>query len=99
MVGGSGPADRSNGGYFVPYRDQFTDHGIAMLWYDKRGVGESAGDWRAGTLDDLATDAIAAMSALQQMLGEASRWACSGIAKAGGSRCVLLRGLGAQASW
>jgi uncharacterized protein len=71
MVGGSGPTDRSNGGYFVPYRDQFTDHGIAMLWYDKRGVGESAGDWRAGTLDDLATDAIAAMSALQQMLDDA----------------------------
>jgi hypothetical protein len=41
MIGGSGPTDRSNGGYFVSYRDQFTDDGIAVLWYDKRGVGES----------------------------------------------------------
>jgi pimeloyl-ACP methyl ester carboxylesterase len=69
LIGGSGAADRSNGGYFVPYRDQFTGHGIAVLWYDKRGVGESTGSWLAGTLDDLAADAMAAVSSLQRMLG------------------------------
>jgi len=37
MIGGSGPTERSNDGYFVAYRDQFTSHGIAALWYDKRG--------------------------------------------------------------
>ena len=35
MIGGSGPTERSNDGYFVAYRDQFTSHGIAALWYDK----------------------------------------------------------------
>ena len=72
MIGGSGPADRSNGGYFVSYRDQFTSDGIAVLWYDKRGVGDSTGNWAAGTLDDLADDAIAAISALRYRLDDAA---------------------------
>ena len=42
MIGGSGPTERSDDGYFVAYRDQFTRHGIAALWYDKRGVGDQA---------------------------------------------------------
>jgi alpha/beta superfamily hydrolase len=72
MIGGSGPTDRINGGYFVSYRDQFTSDGIAVLWYDKRGVGESTGNWAAGTFDDLANDAIAAISALRCMLDDAA---------------------------
>jgi pimeloyl-ACP methyl ester carboxylesterase len=71
MIGGSGPTERSNDGYFVAYRDQFTSHGIAVLWYDKRGVGGSTGDWAAGTLDDLARDAMAAVSALRHALHDA----------------------------
>lgn len=71
MIGGSGPTDRSNDGYFVAYRDQFASRGIAALWYDKRGVGGSSGNWAAGNLDDLARDAIAAISALQRALGGA----------------------------
>jgi pimeloyl-ACP methyl ester carboxylesterase len=71
MIGGSGPTERSNDGYFVAYRDQFTSHGIAVLWYDKRGVGGSTGDWAAGTLDDLARDATAGVSALRHALGDA----------------------------
>jgi pimeloyl-ACP methyl ester carboxylesterase len=72
MIGGSGPTDRSNGGYFVAYLDQFTSDGIATLWYDKRGVGESSGNWAVGTLDDLADDAIAAISALRRVLGDSA---------------------------
>jgi len=71
MIGGSGPTERSNDGYFVAYRDHFTSHAIAALWYDKRGVGGSSGDWAAGTLDDLARDATAAVSALRHALGDA----------------------------
>jgi hypothetical protein len=71
MIGGSGPTERSNDGYFVAYRDQFTSRGIAALWYDKRGVGGSSGNWAAGTLDDLARDAMAAISALRHALGDA----------------------------
>ena len=35
--------------------------GIAALIYDKRGVGESNGDWRQSSFDDLAADAAAGL--------------------------------------
>jgi pimeloyl-ACP methyl ester carboxylesterase len=40
-------------------------HGIAVLTYDKRGVGDSTGDWRAGTFETLADDALAAIRVLR----------------------------------
>lgn len=43
---------------------QLASHGIAALIFDKRGVGRSTGDWRQATLDDLAGDAGAAVTAL-----------------------------------
>jgi len=43
---------------------QFARTGIAALIYDKRGVGQSGGDWRTATFDDLAADAAAAVDAL-----------------------------------
>ncbi|HWC83790.1 MAG TPA: alpha/beta hydrolase [Pseudonocardiaceae bacterium] len=65
MVGGSGPSDRTNADYFTAIRDHLVAAGIAVLSYDKRGVGASTGDWRASTIDDLATDALAALAALR----------------------------------
>ncbi|MFF1542710.1 alpha/beta hydrolase family protein [Streptomyces sp. NPDC058291] len=65
LVGGSGPTDRDNGTFFPPLRRHLVDAGIAVLSYDKRGVGESSGDWRAATLTDLATDAVAALGFLR----------------------------------
>jgi dipeptidyl aminopeptidase/acylaminoacyl peptidase len=35
--------------------------GVAALIYDKRGVGESGGDWRQASFDDLAGDAAAGL--------------------------------------
>ena len=61
LVGGSGPSDRDNGTYFPPIREHLADAGIAVLSYDKRGVGSSSGDWLDSTLDDLAADATAAL--------------------------------------
>jgi pimeloyl-ACP methyl ester carboxylesterase len=69
MIGGSGPADRTNGGYFDAYREAFVSRGVAGLSYDKRGVGQSTGSYLAGTLEDLATDAVAAFDHLAQALG------------------------------
>ena len=43
----------------------FVRRGIAALIYDKRGVGESSGDWRNANLDDLADDALAAVRFLK----------------------------------
>ena len=45
---------------------QLASHGIAALIYDKRGVGESTGDWRQATPEDLARDAAAAVARLHQ---------------------------------
>jgi len=65
LVGGSGPSDRDNDTFFPPIRRHLVAAGIAVLSYDKRGVGESSGDWRDGTLDNLASDATAALDALR----------------------------------
>jgi hypothetical protein len=64
LVGGSGPSDRDNGAYFPPIREHLVDAGIAVLSYDKRGVGSSAGDWLDSDLDDLAADVAAALGFL-----------------------------------
>lgn len=65
MVGGSGPADRNNDTLFPPIRDHLARAGVAVLCYDKRGVGASSGDWRTATMDDLASDAATALDFLR----------------------------------
>ncbi|MET9480696.1 alpha/beta hydrolase [Streptomyces sp. NPDC006638] len=69
LVGGSGSSDRDNDTYFPPIRRHLLNAGFAVLSYDKRGVGESSGDWRASTLDDLAADAAAALDFLRARPG------------------------------
>ncbi|MCA1732010.1 MAG: alpha/beta fold hydrolase, partial [Acidobacteria bacterium] len=58
---GSGPEGRWASRYLAT---RFARAGIAGLIFDKRGVGESTGDWRTATHDDLAGDAAAAVAAL-----------------------------------
>lgn len=65
MVGGSGPSDRDNGTHFPTIRRHLVGAGIAVLSYDKRGVGGSSGDWLDATIDDLASDAAAALDFLR----------------------------------
>ncbi|HKG20790.1 MAG TPA: alpha/beta fold hydrolase [Blastocatellia bacterium] len=60
---GSGAEDRSGSRFLA---EHFTRYGIAALIYDKRGVGKSAGDWKASDFSDLAGDAIAAARFLRQ---------------------------------
>jgi pimeloyl-ACP methyl ester carboxylesterase len=43
----------------------YAAHGIAVLAYDKRGVGDSSGNWREASFTDLADDAVAAARFLQ----------------------------------
>ncbi len=63
FVHGSGPEGRWASRFLAT---QLASHGIAALIYDKRGVGESTGDWRQATPDDLARDAAAAVARLRQ---------------------------------
>jgi pimeloyl-ACP methyl ester carboxylesterase len=65
LIGGSGPSDRHNDGFFDLLRDHLVDAGVAVLAYDKRGAGRSSGNWATATVDDLAADAAAAVAALQ----------------------------------
>ncbi|MEO9138037.1 MAG: alpha/beta hydrolase [Jatrophihabitans sp.] len=65
LIGGSGPADRRNDGLFDVLRDHLVQAGIAVLAYDKRGVGQSTGAWSSATVDALAGDAAAAVACLK----------------------------------
>jgi pimeloyl-ACP methyl ester carboxylesterase len=65
LIGGSGPSDRHNDGFFDTLGDHLAGAGVAVLAYDKRGAGRSGGDWAPATVDDLAADAAAAVAALQ----------------------------------
>jgi dienelactone hydrolase len=57
----AGPRSRPFG--IWPYL--FARHGIAMLTFDKRGVGVSTGDWQTASFSDLAGDALAAVRLLR----------------------------------
>src|SRR5205085_110350 len=61
MVHGSGEADRK-GFVFVP---ELVKAGIPVFAYDKRGVGESGGDWKKSSIGDLAADVVAAVNYLK----------------------------------
>jgi pimeloyl-ACP methyl ester carboxylesterase len=62
LVPGSGEEDRE---YLLPLAHFLVRSGVAVLGYDKRGVGQSTGSWRSESFDDLASDAIAAFQFLK----------------------------------
>ena len=62
LVHGSGPENRE---YVLPFARFLVRRGVAVLGYDKRGVGGSSGDWKAATFDDLAGDVVAAFEYLR----------------------------------
>jgi uncharacterized protein len=57
---GSGPQPRARGEL-----GELVRRGVAVLSYDKRGVGASTGDFRRASLEDLAEDAVAGARFLQ----------------------------------
>jgi hypothetical protein len=59
MIYGSGPAPKEA---FDPWAFWFLSQGFAVLAYDKRGSGQSTGDWRVSGLEALAEDAKAALA-------------------------------------
>jgi hypothetical protein len=62
LVHGSGAEDRE---YMLPFARFLIRHGMAVLGYDKRGVGGSTGDWNTASFDDLAGDVVAAFAFLK----------------------------------
>jgi uncharacterized protein len=65
MVPGSGPSDRDNDVYFPAIRAGMLDRGIAAASFDKRGVGESTGDWRDTGPAEQAADVAAQLACLR----------------------------------
>lgn len=59
---GSGPGTRNQVSLLAHF---FLHRGIAVLGYDKRGIGGSTGDWRKIGFPELASDALAAVSFLR----------------------------------
>ena len=62
LVHGSGPENRE---FMLPFARFLIRRGIAVLGYDKRGVGESTGDWNTASFEDLAGDVVAAFDYLK----------------------------------
>lgn len=69
LVSGSGPNTRNemvaDHKVFLVLADYLTRHGLAVLRYDKRGVGGSKGDYAHATTADFADDAAAAVAWLR----------------------------------
>ncbi|HWA62598.1 MAG TPA: alpha/beta hydrolase [Caulobacteraceae bacterium] len=69
LVAGSGPQTRNETvlghAIFLVLADHLTRHGIAVLRYDKRGLGQSTGDYRSATSEDFAADAEAGVAFLR----------------------------------
>ena len=58
----SGDKPRYDGAFIADY---LAKRRVAVLIYDKRGDGQSTGDWRASTFEDLADDCIAGVNLLK----------------------------------
>ena len=69
LIAGSGPHDRDEdvAGHkpFLVLADHLTRKGIAVLRYDKRGIGKSIGNYEQATTEDFASDAAAALEYLK----------------------------------
>jgi uncharacterized protein len=61
LVHGSGAQKRES---MLPWARFLVRRGMAVLGYDKRGVGGSTGDWNTSSFDDLAGDVVAAFEYL-----------------------------------
>jgi pimeloyl-ACP methyl ester carboxylesterase len=64
LIHGSGPQPRDHA-VLKWIADYFVLNGLAVLAYDKRGVGESTGSWNDATIEDLAKDALAGLAYLK----------------------------------
>lgn len=65
LVHGSEPQGRESWSY-RSWADFFVRRGHSVLYYDKRGVGESAGQWQTAAFSELADDVDAAVRFLHQ---------------------------------
>jgi uncharacterized protein len=81
LVHGSGPATREQ---ILPFARFLIRHGLAVLSYDKRGVGGSTGDWNTASFEDLAGDVVTAFEYLKTRVEiDGSQIGLLGVSQAG----------------
>ncbi|MBM7781869.1 alpha/beta hydrolase family protein [Arthrobacter tumbae] len=68
MHPGSGPSDRNNDSFFPPIRTALLEANVAVVSFDKRGVGGSEGDWRQAGIELQADDLCACLRAAREFL-------------------------------
>jgi pimeloyl-ACP methyl ester carboxylesterase len=68
LLHGSGTSDRSNG-WARSIAETLVSKGVAVLLTDKRGSGQSQGNWRTSSFEDLAKDGLAGIVALRGIEG------------------------------
>lgn len=77
LINDNGPQTRNNDlhgvAVFEILADFFGRNGIAVLRYDKRGVGSSTGNFDNATIQDFGNDATAALLWLKKKLGSQSQ--------------------------
>jgi len=61
LIQGAGAEARNASRFMAEF---FVERGVAALIYDKRGVGESTGDWKVSSFEDMAGDAVAGVNYL-----------------------------------
>jgi hypothetical protein len=85
LVHGSGPATRDGFQGLIRFMaDAYARNGIASLIFDKRGTGNSKGDWQTASFDVLAGDVAAAVAKLREQPGvEPAQVGLSGTSQAG----------------
>ncbi len=68
ILQGAGTSDRSNG-WARLVAETLVSKGVAVLLTDKRGSGQSGGNWRTASFADLAKDGLAGIEALRGIDG------------------------------
>jgi alpha-beta hydrolase superfamily lysophospholipase len=61
LLQGSGTSDRSNA-WARSIAETLASQGVAVLLTDKRGSGQSQGNWRTSSFEDLAEDGLAGIT-------------------------------------
>lgn len=69
FVHGDGELDRTAYGYYQPIWNELAKNGIACMSWDKKGVGESTGNWLNQSMKDRALETIAAIQYAESALG------------------------------
>jgi len=67
FIHGDGAMDRYSGYYFNILAEEFAKKGIACVSWDKKGVGESEGNWLYQNMKDRANETVDAIEALKKM--------------------------------